>query len=345
MRKIARKWERRFGGWPSRTEGNRQSANRQSANRQHVALSRDCRGPVETRCLHYDSNVKSCRRPRIWFDNSSIWPALALNRSPKTMRRACCASSVSVFVACAWPRSRRCFGFPRVPRWRRRRPMPRFRQACSQAGAISVQPAAGAAVPPGRPGVALPSSRRPRAPTRFLLIRDIRIDGATVYSPEQLQPLYADLIGHEIHPPGRLRPRAAHHREIWRRRLCALPRHRAAAEPRAARRGGSHPGDRRLCRQGGVAGLSIASRDYFSYYAAKIVADRPANVRTIERYLLLAGDLPGLKFSSSLKASEKNPNAATLSSRSSTSRSMPWRTWTIAARRSAGRSNTSAPPP
>jgi hemolysin activation/secretion protein len=35
-------------------------------------------------------------------------------------------------------------------------------------------------------------------------------------------------------------------------------------------------------------------------------------VRTIERYLLLAGDLPGLKFSTSLKASEKNPNAATL---------------------------------
>jgi hypothetical protein len=53
-------------------------------------------------------------------------------------------------------------------------------------------------------------------------------------------------------------------------------------------------------------------RDYFSYYAAKIIADRPANVRTLERYLLLAGDLPGLKFSTSLKASEKNPNAATL---------------------------------
>jgi hemolysin activation/secretion protein len=35
-------------------------------------------------------------------------------------------------------------------------------------------------------------------------------------------------------------------------------------------------------------------------------------VRTLERYLLLAGDLPGLKFTTSLKASEKNPNAATL---------------------------------
>jgi hemolysin activation/secretion protein len=53
-------------------------------------------------------------------------------------------------------------------------------------------------------------------------------------------------------------------------------------------------------------------RDFFSYYAAKIIADRPTNVRTMERYLLLAGELPGLKFSTSLKASEKNPNAATL---------------------------------
>ena len=34
-------------------------------------------------------------------------------------------------------------------------------------------------------------------------------------------------------------------------------------------------------------------------------------VDTIERYVLLAGDLPGLKFTTSLKASPKNPNAAT----------------------------------
>ena len=34
-------------------------------------------------------------------------------------------------------------------------------------------------------------------------------------------------------------------------------------------------------------------RDFFSYYAAKITAERPINVRTLERYLLLAGDLPG----------------------------------------------------
>ena len=50
---------------------------------------------------------------------------------------------------------------------------------------------------------------------------------------------------------------------------------------------------------------------YYAYYAAKITAQRPANIRTIERYLLLAGDLPGLKFSSSLRPSA-TPDASVL---------------------------------
>src|SRR4029077_12015530 len=44
----------------------------------------------------------------------------------------------------------------------------------------------------------------------------------------------------------------------------------------------------------------------------RIVADRPANIRTLERYLLLANDLPGLKFATSLKPSANHPNASTL---------------------------------
>ena len=45
---------------------------------------------------------------------------------------------------------------------------------------------------------------------------------------------------------------------------------------------------------------------------AKIIADRPTNIRTIERYLLLAGDLPGLKFTTKLKPSDDQPAASTL---------------------------------
>ena len=53
-------------------------------------------------------------------------------------------------------------------------------------------------------------------------------------------------------------------------------------------------------------------RDFFSYYTARITAERPANIHTIERYLLLAGELPGFKFKNSLKPSPTHQGAATL---------------------------------
>jgi hemolysin activation/secretion protein len=53
-------------------------------------------------------------------------------------------------------------------------------------------------------------------------------------------------------------------------------------------------------------------RNFFDDYTARIIADRPANIRTLERYLLLANDLPGLKFATTLKPSPTHPNASTL---------------------------------
>src|SRR5256885_2072674 len=53
-------------------------------------------------------------------------------------------------------------------------------------------------------------------------------------------------------------------------------------------------------------------RDFFTDYTNRIVADRPANIRTLERYLLLANDLPGLKFATTLKPSPVHPNASIL---------------------------------
>ena len=44
-------------------------------------------------------------------------------------------------------------------------------------------------------------------------------------------------------------------------------------------------------------GLKERYRDFFSDYEARIVESRPANIKVIERYLLLASDLPGLIFS------------------------------------------------
>ena len=57
---------------------------------------------------------------------------------------------------------------------------------------------------------------------------------------------------------------------------------------------------------------SPAIVDFFSDYALRITTERPANIRTIERYLLLAGDLPGLKFKNSLKPHPSKLGAAIL---------------------------------
>ena len=50
----------------------------------------------------------------------------------------------------------------------------------------------------------------------------------------------------------------------------------------------------------------------YADYTARITAERPANIKTIMRYLLLADDLPGLDVSSTFRASTSNPNASTL---------------------------------
>ena len=52
--------------------------------------------------------------------------------------------------------------------------------------------------------------------------------------------------------------------------------------------------------------------DFFSDYAYRITSERPANIRTIERNLLLAGDLPGLRFKNSLKPHPTIVGAAVL---------------------------------
>jgi len=86
---------------------------------------------------------------------------------------------------------------------------------------------------------------------------------------------------------------------------------------RSCRRSSSIPGAP-LCKSRLSRGISTRPkqlsryRNFFSDYAARITAQRPINIRTIERYLLLADDLPGLKFSTSLRPSKHARGAATL---------------------------------
>jgi hemolysin activation/secretion protein len=174
------------------------------------------------------------------------------------------------------------------------------------------EPPAPRAEPVG-PRVSLPGTVAPEGAEKIRLkILGIKIEGATVYGPEQLKLLYQDMIGQEV---------ALSAIYDLAQRITAKYGNdgyvlsRAIVPPQNLTKGGA------VIRVQVIEGYvdkvvwpaSLTRfRNFFAEYEAKIIADRPANVRTIERYLLLAGDLPGLKFSTSLKASEKNPNAATL---------------------------------
>jgi hemolysin activation/secretion protein len=166
---------------------------------------------------------------------------------------------------------------------------------------------------PGGPTISVPGIEAPPgAAETTLVIRQIRIIGATVYTAAQLAELYADLIGKKV----------------------TLQAVYDVAQRITAKYGGDGYVLSRaivpvqeLDPSGAVVKIQVvegyietvqwppqlsAYRDFFTYYASKITAERPVNIRTIERYLLLAGDLPGLKFKNSIKPHPSKVGAAIL---------------------------------
>ena len=167
---------------------------------------------------------------------------------------------------------------------------------------------------PGGDNITLPSTVAPPGAERITLtISRVIITGATVYSEADLAPLYADLLGGEVS-------------------LAAV--YDLARRITAKYGAGGYVLSRAIVppqnfgRRGATIRIQVVEgyvdkvvwpveklaryRDFFTDYAARIVADRPANIRTLERYLLLANDLPGLKFSTTLKPSPTHPNASVL---------------------------------
>jgi hemolysin activation/secretion protein len=167
---------------------------------------------------------------------------------------------------------------------------------------------------PGGEGISLPGTVAPSGAEGIrLTIGRIVVTGATVYSAADFEPLYADLLNHDV-------PLTAVY-EIARRITqkygsAGYVLSRAIVPPQNL---GRHAAVIRIQVVEGYVDRVVwpverlaRYRDFFTDYAAKITAERPANIRTLERYLLLANDLPGLKFSTALKPSPSNPNASTL---------------------------------
>src|SRR6266436_4716685 len=154
---------------------------------------------------------------------------------------------------------------------------------------------------PGGPAISVPGIEAPPgAAETKLVIRQIRIVGATVYTAAQLAELYADLIGKRVTLKAvydlaqRITAKYGSDGYVLSRAIVPVQE----LDPNGA-----------VVKIQGVEGYIetvewppqlSAYRDFFSYYASRITAERPVNIRTIERYLLLAGDLPGLKFKNSI---------------------------------------------
>jgi hemolysin activation/secretion protein len=140
----------------------------------------------------------------------------------------------------------------------------------------------------------------------------VRVVGSTIYSADELKSLYADLLGREttlqtVYDIAR-RITAKYGSDGYVLSRAVVPPQQF--DPKGAV-------VRIQVIEGWINKVEWPSklaryRDFFSDYAAKIIADRPVNIRTIERYLLLANDLPGLKFSTSLRPSTTESGASTL---------------------------------
>ena len=175
-----------------------------------------------------------------------------------------------------------------------------------------IQPPAPQAQPAG-PTVTLPSTVAPKGAEKvFLLVRGVKITGSTVYQPKDLAPLYKDLVGRRVSLAAVYALAQAITTKYGNEGYVLS---RAVVPPQ------------QLDPKGAIVQIEVVEgyidkvawppqlsryHDFFTDYAAKITAQRPANIRTIERYLLLAGDLPGLKFKTSLRPSKHNVGAATL---------------------------------
>jgi hemolysin activation/secretion protein len=166
---------------------------------------------------------------------------------------------------------------------------------------------------PGGPPVSLPSTVAPPGADKVkIIIRDVHVVGSTIYRADELRGLYADLLGREttlqtVYDIAR--------RITVKYGSDGYVLSRAVVPPQ------------KFSPKGAVVRIQVIEgwinkvewptklsryRDFFSEYAAKITAERPVNIRTIERYLLLGNDLPGLKFSTSLQPSNTETGASIL---------------------------------
>jgi hemolysin activation/secretion protein len=142
-------------------------------------------------------------------------------------------------------------------------------------------------------------------------LKELNIKGNTAFTTEQLAPLYAGLIGREITLLDIYKLRdaitAKYGNAGYGLSKALLPEQRIESQ-----------GIVQLDIIEGfvdeviIEGATDAQQSYMAYAIEQYKAQRPLNVKTLERYLLLANDRFAIKVTSTMKASDKTPAASTL---------------------------------
>lgn len=163
-------------------------------------------------------------------------------------------------------------------------------------------------------GMEVPETAPSRAPAgaeqvRFVL-QGLQIDGVTAYSAEEISTLYADKIGSEVSLAD-VYGIAAEIQRFYRDDGYFLTR--AILPPQAARDGRlrilvleGYISDFHI--QGDVGPVESRLRSYLDH----LLQERPLRLATLERYLLLAKDLPGVTVNGVLRPAPDEVGAAQL---------------------------------
>ena len=165
-----------------------------------------------------------------------------------------------------------------------------------------------------------PEFKEPPVPSKMeeikFVLKDIVIEGSTVYERDDFLPIYKEDLDQEI-TLARIYKIAAALTAKYRNEGYLLTK---ALVPGQRIRDGVVKIE---VKEGFVDGIQIEgaieddsaaqrSRKRLQVYSDKILLSRPLRAKVLERYLLLINDLPGLKVQSVLTPSETTPGAAKL---------------------------------
>jgi hemolysin activation/secretion protein len=163
-------------------------------------------------------------------------------------------------------------------------------------------------LPPVLPGGPPPEAVPPGAPVH---IDGVRVEGVTVYEPATVKPLYADLIGATV-PREKLLAAVEALQTRYRDDGYILTTVHAAAETQGGklifviRATEGYIADVKLDGDVGPVGKLVLEM------LAHLTSIRPVNNADLERYLLLANDIPGVSAQAVLRQVSPEPGAVEL---------------------------------